>query len=112
VASSLSSKAILSIFYMKALVAPATSTMTSYAPCPKCSNSAAEKVKFTWWGGLLGPKILTHVKCGACGTAYNGKTGKDNATGIAIYCVIVGIVCLGLIVVIFAALGIFLMAAK
>ncbi len=59
--------------------------MTSYAPCPRCRNSAAEKVKFTWWGGLLGPKLLTHVKCGSCGYKYNGKSGKDNTTGIAIY---------------------------
>jgi len=42
-------------------------------------------VKFTWWGGLLGPKLLTHVKCGSCGHKYNGKSGKDNTAGIAIY---------------------------
>ncbi|MEZ5308462.1 MAG: hypothetical protein R2684_15060 [Pyrinomonadaceae bacterium] len=40
---------------------------------------------FTWWGGLLGPKLLTHVKCPGCGTQYNGKSGKDNTMGIVIY---------------------------
>ena len=78
--------------------------MTSFTPCPKCGG-AAEKLKFTWWGGLLGPKILTHVKCTACGYKYNGKTGKDNTTGIIIYSVIVAILCLGLVVVMFAALA-------
>jgi hypothetical protein len=33
--------------------------------------------------------MLTHVKCTRCGTAYNGKTGGSNATGITIY-VLVG----------------------
>src|SRR5687768_5601050 len=72
--------------------------MNEYAPCPQCRNSAAERMKFTWWGGLLGPKILTHVKCLACGKQYNGKTGKENTTGIAIYLAVVAVVCIGLVV--------------
>lgn len=80
--------------------------MTPYAPCPKCRATVGEKLKFTWWGGVLGPKILTHVKCNACGYKYNGKTGKDNTTGIVIYSVIVGVICLGLVVVMFAALAV------
>lgn len=46
-------------------------------------------MSFTWWGGLVGPKILTHVKCPACGAQYNGKTGKDNTTGIIVYSIAV-----------------------
>jgi uncharacterized protein (DUF983 family) len=83
--------------------------MNQYAPCPNCRQSAAEKLSFTWWGGLIGPRILTHVKCASCGTKYNGKTGKDNTTGIVIYCAIVGIVCLGLMVVLFAAVALLAM---
>jgi hypothetical protein len=71
--------------------------MNQYAPCPNCRQSAAEKMSFTWWGGIIGPKILTHVKCLSCGTKYNGKTGKDNTNGIIIYCVVVGIICVGLL---------------
>jgi hypothetical protein len=78
--------------------------MTQYVPCPRC-GSAPEKVGFTWWGGVLGPKILTHVKCVGCGYKYNGKSGRDNTTGIVIYSVIVGVMSLGLVVVVFAALG-------
>jgi len=58
---------------------------TTYAPCPQCHGITANPVKFTWWGGLLGPKLLSHVKCAQCGNAYNGKSGKSNNTAIAIY---------------------------
>lgn len=73
--------------------------MMNYAPCPKCSSASAEPVKFTWWGGVLGPKLLTHVKCGSCGTTYNGKSGKDNAVGILVYFAVVGLICFVLAVV-------------
>jgi rubredoxin len=56
-----------------------------YAACPKCGITNAKKVRYTWWGGLLGPAILSQVKCESCGTSYNAKTGKDNTTGIIIY---------------------------
>ena len=82
-------------------------TLTNqYAPCPNCRQSTAEQLKFTWWGGLIGPKILTHVKCQSCGKQYNGKTGSDNTNGIIIYCVIVGVICLGLLVGLFVLLAI------
>jgi hypothetical protein len=55
------------------------------APCPKCGAGSAKPVTYAWWGGLLGPKLLSHVECTACGTAYNGKTGQSNAVGIAVY---------------------------
>jgi predicted nucleic-acid-binding Zn-ribbon protein len=80
--------------------------MNQYAPCPRCRQSAAEKVNFTWWGGLLGPKLFTHVKCLGCGNKYNGKSGKDNTTNIVIYSVIVGIICFVFVFAIFIALAI------
>lgn len=67
-------------------------------------------MSFTWWGGILGPKLLTHVKCPECGHKYNGKTGRDNTTGIVIYSVIVLILGLGFAVVLFAIAGLFLFA--
>ena len=85
--------------------------MTNYVACPKCGGPA-EKLKFTWWGGILGPKILSHVKCTLCGYKYNGKSGKDNTTGIVIYSVIVGILVLGLVVVMFAALALLTVATR
>ena len=43
-------------------------------------------------GGVIGPKILKHVKCQSCGAKYNGKTGSYNTTAIIIYLVIFGVV--------------------
>jgi hypothetical protein len=59
--------------------------MSQYVPCPKCATPDPQQVKFTWWGGMLGPKLLSHVKCVRCGNAYNGKSGKSNMQGIMIY---------------------------
>ena len=53
--------------------------------CPNCQNPQATQVSFTWWGGLIGPRILSHVSCVSCGTQYNAKTGQSNNTKIAIY---------------------------
>jgi len=68
------------------------SAMPDYAPCPVCFETTAQPIAFTWWGGLLGPKLLTHVRCSRCGTRYNGKTGWWNTTGIAIYVFVVGLI--------------------
>ena len=71
--------------------------------CPKCGDPRSKPVSFTWWGGLIGPRILSHVKCFTCGTAYNGKTGRYNTTGILIYT----LVTLGIVIalLIFGALA-------
>ncbi len=73
-------------------------TPNVYLPCPKCHSTNVKLMGFTWWGGLVGPKILTHVKCGNCGATFNGKTGKPNTTAIAIYMVVVLVVVIGLVV--------------
>ena len=65
---------------------------TNYAACPKCGAADPKTLSFTWWGGALGPKVLSHVKCVGCGYKYNGKTGGDNTTGIVIYSLVVGII--------------------
>ena len=81
--------------------------MNDFAPCPKCNAASAERVKFTWWGGVLGPKLLTHVKCSDCGSKYNGKSGKDNTKGIVVYSLVIAILAFGLMFVMFAGLAIF-----
>ncbi len=65
--------------------------MTTFAPCPQCGDTDAQMMSFTWWGGLIGPKVLTHVKCPACGKTFNGKSGMDNTTGIVVYTLVVGL---------------------
>lgn len=59
--------------------------MSQYVPCPKCATPDPQQAKFTWWGGMLGPKLLSHVRCVRCGNAYNGKSGNSNTPGIIIY---------------------------
>lgn len=77
-----------------------------YAPCPHCGNVYASKIGFTWWGGVLGPSLFTHVKCFRCGNAYNGKTGRSNTTAIAIYVAVSTVI--GIVLVIgLGALGAF-----
>lgn len=68
--------------------APTPLARSEYAPCPKCGAEIAKYQSFTWWGGALGPKLFTHVKCGACSTTYNGKTGRSNNMAIALYMVV------------------------
>jgi rubredoxin len=70
------------------------------APCPKCASQKAKAIEFTWWGGLLGPRMLNHVKCTACGMAYNGKTGKSNRQAITIYTAVATVVAAFLMAVI------------
>ena len=68
--------------------------------CPKCGSGIISPVKYTWWGGVLGPKLLHHTKCEVCGYRYNSKTRKPNTVGIIIYSAV--------LVVIVAALTLFL----
>ena len=58
----------------------------AFADCPNCgSRGHATKVGFTWWGGIVGPMIISCVRCNRCGTAYNGTHGDYNTTRIVIY---------------------------
>ena len=67
-----------------------------WVPCPQCQSTLVDKPSFTWWGGVLGPKIICHIKCNSCGHTYNGKTGGSNNGAIAIYMVVVSVIALGL----------------
>lgn len=53
--------------------------------CPRCGSPDIQPVKFTWWGGLLGPKLLNHTKCTECRYTFNSKTRRSNTPGIIIY---------------------------
>ena len=57
--------------------------------CPKCGAESVSPVKYTWWGGILGPKLLHHTKCNSCGYTFNSKTRKSNTTAIIIYSVVI-----------------------
>jgi transposase-like protein len=73
--------------------------MNRYAPCPNCSACEATEIGFTWWGGVVGPKMFHHVKCSKCGTTYNGKTGKSNQQAIAIYLAVSAIIGIAIVTI-------------
>jgi hypothetical protein len=54
-------------------------------PCPQCRGYNVHQPAFTWWGGVLGPKLFKHTVCRQCGFGYNARTGKSNNTAIALY---------------------------
>ena len=57
-------------------------------PCPTCLSRATDRVKFTWWGGAVGPWMMSLTKCRACGTQFNSKTRKPVGSAILVYNVI------------------------
>jgi hypothetical protein len=74
-----------------------------YADCPNCDAPGdASPVVFTWWGGMIGPRLLSHVRCDDCGTCYNGSSGKSNDTAILIYTLVsvfISLMILGLVLI-------------
>jgi hypothetical protein len=56
--------------------------------CPGCSSRATKKVKYTWWGGVLGPGLFNLMKCESCRCQFNGKTGKPALKAIIVYNVV------------------------
>ncbi len=56
--------------------------------CPQCGSMDVHAVKYTWWGGLLGPKMFHHTKCEECKYTFNSKTRKSNKQPILLYLVV------------------------
>jgi hypothetical protein len=57
----------------------------SFKACPHCQQSSATPVRFTPWGGVVGPFLLNLVKCTACGSHFNGKSGRCVKSAIKLY---------------------------
>ena len=64
------------------------STGGSGDDCPRCRSVDVYAPSFTWWGGMLGPRMFNHRICRACKFGFNAKTRKSNSTAIAIYTLI------------------------
>jgi len=67
--------------------------------CPRCGSAYTQQPTFTWWGGLIGPKLLNHTVCNQCGLGFNARSGKDNTTAIAIYFAVVFSIVIFLVIV-------------
>jgi len=60
--------------------------MANEIKCPKCGSAEpGVPVKFTIWGGLIGPRMLHHVACPKCGAKYNGRSGQSNTRNITLF---------------------------
>jgi predicted nucleic-acid-binding Zn-ribbon protein len=66
--------------------------------CPKCGSHDTHQPSFTWWGGMLGPKLFNHRVCRACGFGYNAATGQNNRGKIITYVVIANVIGIGAII--------------
>ena len=83
---------------------PAQRTPDGFVACPRCRGMFVSKVGFTWWGGVLGPKLLSAVRCGQCGNEYNGKTGASLGKGITIYLVVTCVIALVIVAAFFSSM--------
>jgi hypothetical protein len=59
--------------------------MSAFEPCPICRKEEATPVRFTPWGGVVGPMVFSLVKCDGCGLQFNGKNGQRVEKGIKVY---------------------------
>jgi hypothetical protein len=73
--------------------------------CPKCSSTSTSPVKYTWWGGVLGPKLMNLQKCESCRFQFNRSTNKGVANAIIVYNVVVIAVSLLILLAVWQALS-------
>ncbi|MBL4846037.1 MAG: hypothetical protein JKY65_10965 [Planctomycetes bacterium] len=68
-----------------------------WVPCPGCEGTDIKMPGFTWWGGAIGQKIISHVKCNDCKRTFNAKTGASTTPAIIVYQLVVGAIVVGII---------------
>jgi len=66
--------------------------------CPQCSSTQTKAIKYTWWGGVLGPKLLNLQKCEACRFQFNRQTGKSTRNAVIVYNVVIIVVTIAIVV--------------
>lgn len=65
--------------------------------CPQCNSLHVKPVGYTWWGGVIGPRLLKHTKCADCNFTYNRNTRKSNTTPIIIYSIVLAAIGLAVV---------------
>lgn len=73
---------------------------SEWVACPRCGAQESERVLWTFWGSFYGPALFDHVECPACGTRYNGRTGRSNFVPALIFTLIPTLLIMGLLGVI------------
>jgi hypothetical protein len=56
-----------------------------FEKCPCCAGNTSSRIRFTLWGGAIGPALLSLVQCATCGIHYNGKHGTRVEKTIRLY---------------------------
>lgn len=75
--------------------------MTGGGPaCPSCGSTTTKEVKYTWWGGLLGPKLFNLQACESCKFQFNRVTGKSTKNAVIAYNLV--FLAIALVIVFFA----------
>jgi hypothetical protein len=73
--------------------------------CPACGASDARRVRWTSWGGFLGPFLFSLVCCLGCGTRYGSRTGQVEKHAAKSYLRVLGPLALLLTAAVFAAIA-------
>jgi hypothetical protein len=63
----------------------------AYRACPGCGGGPLAEPGFTWWGGLVGHKLLGVEQCKRCKKWFVKGTGQPGDTRVMVY-IVVGIV--------------------
>ena len=71
--------------------------------CPQCGEAAGKRVRYTWWGGAIGPALMSLTRCQACGYQFNSNTGKSTKRAILIYNVVAAVTCIVFVIVTYFA---------
>lgn len=70
------------------------------ARCLGCGGGPLSVPSFTWWGGLVGQRLLGIEKCESCGQWWVKGTAKPGTSRIVIYAVVGGALGIALVVAI------------
>ena len=46
--------------------------------CPRCSSTDIKKIKFNWWGGIIGALVADEYNCNQCCFKFKGNTANTN----------------------------------
>ena len=57
-------------------------------PCPGCGGGPIAEPSFTWWGGLIGHKLLNVEQCKSCRKWWVKSTAQPGTTRVTIYMVV------------------------
>ena len=53
--------------------------------CPHCGSTEMKPIRFTWWGGFIGPWLLRYSRCRSCRRKFALRTGRHRRLAILIY---------------------------